>query len=238
VNIKAIFLCGFLLLASSPSVQSQDILPKLENTIPPTPTREFRAVWIATVVNIDFPSKSGLTTDQQKAEIIAQLDKAVALKLNAVIFQVRPMCDALYASPYEPWSEFITGEMGKAPEPDYDPLAFAVQEAHKRSLELHAWFNPYRAHHPKATSPISANHISKTRPELVKQYGKYLWLDPGEKEVQDYSLKVIMDVVRRYDIDGVHIDDYFYPYPQRNEQNQIIDFPDDSSWQKYVISGG
>ncbi|MFH7026350.1 MAG: glycoside hydrolase family 10 protein [Heteroscytonema crispum UTEX LB 1556] len=238
MNIKAILLCGLLLLASSPSVQSQDTPQKLKNIIPPTPIREFRAVWIATVVNIDFPSKPGLTTDQQKAEMIAQLDRAVELKLNAVIFQVRPMCDALYASPYEPWSEFITKEMGKAPEPDYDPLAFAVQEAHKRSLELHAWFNPYRAHHPKATSPISPNHISKTRPELVKQYGKYLWLDPGEKEVQDYSLKVIMDVVRRYDIDGVHIDDYFYPYPERNEQNQIIDFPDDSSWQKYLASGG
>jgi uncharacterized lipoprotein YddW (UPF0748 family) len=166
------------------------------------------------------------------------LDRAVELKLNAVILQVRPAADALYESKYEPWSESLTGQMGKAPEPYYDPLAFAVEEAHKRGLELHAWFNPYRAYHPQAKSEIAANHISKTHPELVRQYGKYLWLDPGEKAVQDYTLAVIMDVVRRYDIDGVHLDDYFYPYKQRDAQNQSIDFPDEPSWQKYLQSGG
>ncbi len=237
VNIKAILLGGLLLLAS-PTVQAIDTPPNPKNAIPPTPTREFRGVWIATVANIDWPSKPGLSTEEQKAELIAQLDQAVKLKLNAVIFQVRPTCDALYASPYEPWSEYLTGQMGKAPEPNYDPLAFAVEEAHKRGLELHAWFNPYRAYHANATSAISPNHISKTHPELVKQYGKYLWLDPGEKAAQDYSVKVIMDVVSRYDIDGVHIDDYFYPYPERDKKNQIIDFPDEPSWQKYLRSGG
>ncbi|MGB3759968.1 MAG: family 10 glycosylhydrolase [Rivularia sp. (in: cyanobacteria)] len=193
---------------------------------------------MATVANIDFPSKPGLTTQEQKAELIAILDKAAELNLNAVVFQIRPISDALYASPYEPWSEFLTGEMGKSPQPFYDPLAFAVQEAHKRGLELHAWFNPYRAHHPETISPISANHISKTRPDFVKKYGKYLWLDPGEKQVQDYSLKVILDVVNRYDIDGVHIDDYFYPYPQRDETGKKIDFPDDISFEKYLKAGG
>lgn len=237
MNIKAIFLSGLLLLAT-PSVQAIDPPPSPANTIPPSPTREFRGVWIATILNTDWPSKPGLTTDQQKAELIAMLDRAVQLNLNAVIFQVRPACDVLYFSPYEPWSESLTGQMGKAPEPDYDPLGFALEEAHKRGLELHAWFNPYRAHHAKATSPISSNHISKTQPELVKQYGKFLWLDPGEQAVQDYSIKVIMDVVRRYDIDGVHIDDYFYPYPEQDEQNQSIDFPDEPSWQKYLQTGG
>lgn len=236
MKIKAIFLSGFLLLANS-SVLA-DSPRNSENLIPPSPTREFRGAWVATVANIDWPSRPSLSTAQQKTELIAILDRAVQLKLNAVILQVRAACDAFYPSPYEPWSEFLTGKMGKAPEPNYDPLAFAVAEAHKRGLELHAWFNPYRAHHPQAKSVVSPNHISKTHPELVKRYGKYLWLDPGEKAVQDYSLKVIMDVVNRYDIDGVHIDDYFYPYPERDKQNRTIDFPDEPSWQAYLRSGG
>lgn len=205
---------------------------------PPNPPREFRGVWVATVANIDWPSKKGLSTSEQKAELIAILDKAVELNLNAIIFQVRPMCDALYESKYEPWSAFLTGQMGKPPEPYYDPLAFLIEEGHKRGLEIHAWFNPYRAHHPTDTSPIAPNHISKTHPELVKKYGKYLWLDPGEKAVQDYSLNVILDVVKRYDVDGVHLDDYFYPYKEKDKNGNIIDFPDDASWKKYKASGG
>src|SRR6516164_9407533 len=137
---------------------------------PPAPMREFRAAWIATVVNIDWPSRKGLTTAEQKAELLAILDRAAHLKLNAVIFQVRPACDALYPSEIEPWSEFLTGTMGKAPEPYYDPLAFAIDEAHKRGLELHAWFNPYRARLFSAQSTVSASHISKTRPQIVRQY--------------------------------------------------------------------
>jgi uncharacterized lipoprotein YddW (UPF0748 family) len=205
---------------------------------PPSPSREFRGAWVASVANIDWPSKPGLTTNQQQAELIAILDRAAKLKLNAVILQVRPASDALYQSKYEPWSEFLTGQMGKAPAPYYDPLAFAVEEAHKRGLELHAWFNPYRARHAQSKSIISANHISKTHPELVKHYGKYLWLDPGEKAVQDYTIDVIMDVVNRYDIDGVHLDDYFYPYPEKDKRNKTLDFPDELSWHKYQQSGG
>lgn len=232
--ITAILLSGLLLLVSFPvwSVDTSNA------ATPPPPTREFRGVWIATVLNIDWPSQPGLTTEQQKAELIAMLDRAVKLKLNAVVFQVRPACDALYASPYEPWSESLTGQMGKAPEPYYDPLAFAVEEAHKRGLELHTWFNPYRARHAKAKSEISANHISFTHPEWVKQYGQYLWLDPGEKAVQDYTVDVILDVVRRYDIDGVHIDDYYYPYPEQDYNKKAIDFPDEPSWQTYRRWGG
>jgi len=168
----------------------------------------------------------------QKAELLAILDRAAQLRLNAIIFQVRPACDALYASPIEPWSEYLTGAMGKAPQPFYDPLTFAVEEAHKRGLELHAWFNPYRAAHPSAKSPIASNHISKTKPSLVRRYGKHLWLDPGEKEVQDYSLSVVMDVVRRYDVDGVHFDDYFYPYKESEGG-----FPDDASWKRFGAGG-
>ena len=199
--------------------------------------REFRAAWVATVANIDWPSKKTLTTKEQQAELVAIMDRAVQLHLNAIVFQVRPACDAVYSSRIEPWSEYLTGTMGKAPEPFYDPLAFAIAEAHKRGLELHAWFNPFRARLPTATSPIAANHVSKTRPQLVRQYGESLWLDPGEKEVQDYSLSVVMDVVRRYDVDGVHLDDYFYPYKVKNAAGKELDFPDDSSWRRFGARG-
>lgn len=199
---------------------------------PPAVEREFRAAWIATVDNVDFPTKKTLSIEDQKKELIRDLDIARELKMNAVIFQVRPMCDALYRSSIEPWSEFLTGEMGKGQ--DFDPLEFIVAEAHKRGILVHAWFNPYRAYHPAAKT-VSENHISKRRPELVKKYGKYLWLDPGEKEVQDYSLSVVLDVVKRYDVDGVHFDDYFYPYPEQDADKKKIDFPDDVSWAKYLI---
>lgn len=205
---------------------------------PPPVAREFRAAWIATVANIDWPSEPGLSTWQQQQELLAILNRAVELKLNAVVLQVRPAADALYRSRYEPWSEYLTGQMGRAPEPSYDPLAFAVEEAHKRGLELHAWFNPYRARHMDATSPLSRNHIGKTQPAIVRRYGKYLWLDPGEPAVQQHSIRVILDVVRRYDIDGVHIDDYFYPYKERDSAGRIIDFPDQRSWTRYVKNGG
>jgi uncharacterized lipoprotein YddW (UPF0748 family) len=205
----------------------------LSDLRPPRLPREFRAVWVATVGNINWPSRAGLSTAEQKAELVSILNKAAELRLNAVLFQVRPACDALYVSSYEPWSEYLTGRMGQGPQPHYDPLAFAVDEAHKRGMELHAWFNPFRARHTKAISPVASSHISKTQPSLVKAYGKHLWLDPGEAAVREHSLKVILDVVRRYDVDGVHLDDYFYPYPERN-----LDFPDAASWNKYRASGG
>lgn len=201
----------------------------------PKPEREFRAVWMATVDNIDFPTKKNLSIAEQKAELIRNLELAESLNLNTIIFQVRPQCDALYKSSIEPWSEFLTGEMGKAQ--SFDPLEFLVAEAHKRGLLVHAWFNPYRALHPAAKT-VSENHISKRRPELVRKYGKYLWLDPSDREVQDYSLSVVTDVLSRYDIDGVHFDDYFYPYPERDASGAKIEFPDDANWQKYRDAGG
>jgi uncharacterized lipoprotein YddW (UPF0748 family) len=215
-----------LLIFLTITVQSQSL---------PKPERELRAVWIATVDNIDFPTKKTLSVEQQKAELLQDLELAQSLKLNAVIFQVRPQCDALYKSSIEPWSEFLTGEMGKAQ--SFDPLEFLVAEAHKRAILVHAWFNPYRALHPAAKT-VSENHISKRRPDLVRKYGQFLWLDPGDREVQAYSLRVVMDVVRRYDIDGVHFDDYFYPYPEKDASGAEIEFPDDTNWQKYKNLGG
>ena len=196
----------------------------------PSAEREFRGVWVATVANIDWPTKPGLSTDDQKKEVLAILDTVVALHLNAIVLQVRPHADAMYASQLEPWSYYLTGKQGQAPEPYYDPLEFWVEEAHKRGIELHAWFNPYRAFMPRG-GEISDLSIIKTRPGLAKKLtnGTY-WLDPAKKEVQDHSFNVIMDVVKRYDVDGIHFDDYFYPY----EGN----FPDDDTWAEYTASGG
>ncbi len=210
--------------------------PDLNNEVPAMP-REARGVWVASVGNMDWPSRRGLPTDSQKAELLRILDRAQQLRMNLVILQVRPSGDALYASRYEPWSEYLTGEMGKPPEPYYDPLAFAVEEAHKRGLELHAWFNPFRARHPSARGPVSPLHISRAKPQLVRTYGTHLWMDPGEQEVQDHSLRVILDVVERYDIDGVHIDDYFYPY-REYRRGRLIEFPDEPSWTRYKSFGG
>jgi uncharacterized lipoprotein YddW (UPF0748 family) len=204
---------------------------------PPHVQREFRGLWVATVENIDWPSQRGLDSAHQKQELLAILDRAVALRLNVVILQVRDSCDAFYESKIEPWSEYLTGRMGQAPSPPYDPLEFAVAEAHKRGLELHAWFNPYRARIRDLKTPVANSHVTVQHPELVRTYGKFLWLDPSEQGTRDYSLSVIMDVVSRYDIDGVHFDDYFYPYPEKNG-DQEINFPDDVSWHRYQDNGG
>ena len=209
-----------------------------ETIFPPPPAREFRATWIATVGNSCWPSKPGLSTAQQKAELLAILDRAAALKLNAVIFQVRPSCDAFYQSSLEPWSEYLTGVQGRAPWPFYDPLAFAITEAHKRGLELHAWFNPFRAHHSQSVSAIAPNHVSRMHPELIHRYGRYLWLDPGDPAALDYSLRVVMDVVKRYDVDGIHFDDYFYQYAETNAAGARIEFPDEVTWKKFGANSG
>ena len=141
------------------------------------------------------------------------------------------MADAVYRPGLEPWSEFLTGQMGRGQ--DFDPLEFLVAEAHKRGILVHAWFNPYRAYHPAAKT-ISDDHVSKTHPEFVRQYGRYLWLDPTDQGGQKFSLEVIEDVVRRYDIDGVHFDDYFYPYAENDSAGNKFDFPDDKNWNEYL----
>ncbi len=203
----------------------------------PALEREMRGVWVASVANIDWPSQRTLTGEEQQAEVVALLDRAVDVGLNTIVLQVRPSCDALYRSELEPWSEFLSGESGRGPTLAYDPLEFWVNEAHKRGLELHAWFNPFRARHFDAKGPDAANHISKTRPDLVRSYDNYLWLDPGEADARAHSLSVMLDVVRRYDIDAVHLDDYFYPYP-KTVNGKEVPFPDDAPFEKYVKSGG
>ncbi|MCH8619300.1 family 10 glycosylhydrolase [Undibacterium sp. TS12] len=211
--------------------------PVLAREAPPLP-REFRAAWVSTVANIDWPSRRDLSSDKQKAEILNILDNAVSLKLNAIVLQVRPAADAIYPSSIEPWSEFLTGEQGRPPSPYYDPLQFWVEQAHARGLELHAWFNPYRARTAQSKTVMASNHISKQFPQVVKTYGDLQWMDPGEPIAIQQTLNVIGDVARRYDVDGIHIDDYFYPYPVKNGNSTEIDFPDDPSWIAYLQAGG
>jgi uncharacterized lipoprotein YddW (UPF0748 family) len=194
--------------------------------------REFRGAWVATVGNIDWPSKPGLSTEDQQREARAILDTAVALGLNAIVFQVRPHCDAMYPSELEPWSHYLTGTQAQAPSPYYDPLEFWVEEAHDRGLELHAWFNPYRAFLSRRNGEPPPTSIVNTKPYLVRKLqGNTWWMDPGHPETQEHSFNVVMDVVRRYDVDGIHFDDYFYPYGDGN-------FPDDTTWAMYQASGG
>lgn len=202
--------------------------------VPEVP-REFRGMWIATVANIDWPSRAGLTAAGQQLELRTILDRASALHLNAVILQVRPAGDALYQSAIEPWSRSLTGEQGG--DPGYDPLAFAIDEAHQRGLELHAWFNPFRAGNASDTLQFSPAHFAVTRPDLRRVVGTQLWFDPGEQEVQDHTLAVILDVVRRYAIDGVHLDDFFYPYPAAGAPRPVT-FPDSAGYAEYVAHAG
>jgi uncharacterized lipoprotein YddW (UPF0748 family) len=194
--------------------------------------REFRGVWVASVYNLDWPSRPGLPAATQKAELRALLDRAVQLKLNAILLQVRPASDALYLSEKEPWSESLTGREGVSP--GYDPLGYAVEEAHARGLELHAWVNPFRAA-LHADDRLPANHVAKEHPEWVRHFGKQLWIDPGEPAARAYVISVITDIVRRYPVDGVHLDDYFYPYPLRPGE---ATFPDASTWERYGQKSG
>ncbi len=205
---------------------------------PPPAPREFRAAWVATVANIDWPTKPGLSTADQQREAVAILDRAAEMNLNAIVLQIRTAADALYESKYEPWSYYLTGTQGKKPDPYYDPLKFWIDEAHARGIQLHAWFNPYRARIAGAKYEESPDHVSKAHPELVKTYVNMLWMDPGEPEAREQSYKVFLDVVKRYDVDGIHIDDYFYPYPVAGEDRKELDFPDDASWKAYQSSGG
>jgi len=180
------------------------------NERPPQLAREFRGAWVACIYNIDWPSARGLPAARQQAEARAILDKLVSLKMNAVILQVRPHGDALYSSNLEPWSPWLTGTMGRSP--GYDPLAYWIQQAHARGIEVHAWFNPFRAL-SNASHATSPNHVTRAAPHITKPFGSMVWCDPAHPETRRRALDAILDVVRRYDIDGVHLDDYFYPYP-------------------------
>lgn len=183
-------------------------------------------MWVATVANLDWPSEPGLTAAAQRAELIAYLDEAVDRRMNAVILQVRPTADALWPSPYEPWAQYLTGVQGK--DPGWDPLGTAVHEAHRRGLELHAWFNPYRVANHTDPSRLVASHPARQHPDWVLPYGGKLYYNPGIPEVRRFVQDAMLDAVRRYDIDAVHWDDYFYPYPVAGQV-----FDDDATYAKY-----
>jgi uncharacterized lipoprotein YddW (UPF0748 family) len=192
------------------------------------PKREFRAAWIATVSNIDWPSKPGLPSQNQQEEFSKRLDQLQALGCNAVVVQIRPASDAFYKSPYEPWSRFLTGRQGQPPFPNYDPLEFMIEEAHKRNMEFHAWFNPFRALTDAKKNPNPADHVTRRHPDWVVVHGGKGILNPGLPQVREYVINVITDVVKRYDIDGIHIDDYFYPYTIAG-----VEFNDAAAYNKY-----
>lgn len=195
---------------------SSEVVPPVE--------REFRAAWVACVYNIDWPTRAGLGIATQQAELRAILDRMVSLKMNAMIFQVRPNADAVYQSSLEPWSHWVSGVQGKSP--GYDPLAYCLEQAHERGIEVHAWFNPFRAL-PNRTIPTANNHVVRTHPSIIRDFKTYQWMDPSSPFARERALAVIMDVVNRYDVDGVHIDDYFYPYPDVDAEGRAKQvFPD------------
>jgi uncharacterized lipoprotein YddW (UPF0748 family) len=198
-----------LLTCALPALlRAQSYSPVAES--PPALAREFRGAWIACIYNIDWPSSPGLSAGGQQAEMRGILDKLAALKMNAVMFQVRPQCDAVYSSALEPWSSCLTGTMGRSP--GYDPLAYCIKEAHSRGIEVHAWFNPFRAL-SNNSQPVAGNHVTRTSPATTKKFGTMTWCDPASSDTRARALNVILDVVKRYDVDGVHLYDYFYPYP-------------------------
>ena len=193
------------------------------------PQYEFRAVWIATVENIDWPSKKGISTDSQKAEFIRILDLHKLNGMNAILMHIRPAADAFYPSKLEPWSEYLTGQQGLAPDPYYDPLLFMIEETHKRGMEFHAWLNPYRAVNNLYGSSISPGHVTRLFPQWFINYGGKKYFDPGLPVVREHINRVIKDIVERYDVDAIHFDDYFYPYPEP------APFHDEASYAKYGV---
>ncbi len=238
-DVAAFIYQALVYLSAAPKIASAYLI------VPPTPKpstvssvqvnhrREFRGAWVASVWNSDWPSKAGLSVSQQQAELVEITKQLQALNFNALILQIRPEGDAVYSSTIEPWSAWITGTQGKAPNPFYDPLEFAIAECHKRNLELHAWFNPYRAKTSIKGTPNVHPHLAITNPEVIYEWGNQLWIEPGAKLVQDRAYNVIMDVVRRYDIDAIHLDDYFYPYPIEGKS-----FPDHRTYAAYTAAGG
>ena len=189
---------------------------------------EFRGVWIATVDNIDWPQKAS-TVYSQKAEFIRQLEQHKRNGMNAVIVQVRPSADAFYPSSLEPWSQWLTGVQGRSPSPYYDPLQFMIEETHKRGMEFHAWLNPYRANFNIASASIAPNHITRIHPDWFLTYGGKKYFDPSNPDGQKHVIAVVKDIVKRYDVDAIHMDDYFYPYRIAGKE-----FPDAAS---YIRSG-
>jgi uncharacterized lipoprotein YddW (UPF0748 family) len=203
--------------AGQPALSAPGTLPAVATAAaacspdPELPKRQLRGMWLPTVANIDWPSEPGLSAEQQKAELVGWLDEAAADGLNAVMLQIRPSADAFWPSPYEPWSKYLTGTQGIAP--GYDPLAFAVEAAHRRDLELHGWFNPYRVSNDDDVRALSPTHPARVHPEWRISYGGQLLYNPGVPAARRFVERAILDAVENYDLDAVHFDDYFYPYP-------------------------
>ena len=193
------------------------------------PAQEFRGVWIATVDNIDWPNRGDGKPASQRAEFIRQLDMHKKNGMNAVIVQIRPAADAFYPSTYEPWSQWLTGIQGRAPAPYYDPVAFMIEETHKRGMEFHAWLNPYRANFNVRTASIASNHVTKIHPGWFVTYGTTKYFEPSNQDAQQFVVNIVRDIVSRYDIDAIHMDDYFYPYRIAGKE-----FPDAAA---YIKSG-
>ncbi|MEU6068263.1 MULTISPECIES: glycoside hydrolase family 10 protein [Streptomyces] len=192
----------------------------------PRAVGEMRGVWLATVENRDWPSRTGLSAAEQRTELIAHLDRAARDRLNTVLLQVRPTADALWPSPYEPWSRFLTGTQGKPP--GWDPLGTAVTEAHVRGLQLHAWFNPYRIANHDDPTRLVASHPARKHPHWVVPYAGRLYYNPGLPEVRAFVQDAMLDAVAKYPVDAVHFDDYFYPYPVPGQS-----FDDDAAYDTY-----
>ena len=219
------------------------VIDLVNGQVLPQPKREFRGVWIATVTNIDWPSSGKTSPQRQQQELLEILSAHHQTGINAVMFQVRPAADALYAKSREPWSKWLTGKQGRAPNPAYDPLEFAITEAHQRGMELHAWFNPYRATFSFNEKGLSEDHITKQKPDWFFNYAGRKLFNPGLPEVREYIIKVILDVVDNYDIDGVHLDDYFYPYPVDGQhiddaqtfQDHPDGFTDIKDWRRHNV---
>ena len=216
MRVKSL-LCVFFLLLMAGGVFAQ------VQTGSAYPKREFRAAWIQSV-NGQF---RGMPTEKLKQNLIGQLNSLQKAGINAIIFQVRPEADALYASRLEPWSRFLTGVQGKAPEPYWDPMQFMIDECHKRGMEFHAWINPYRTE-TTLKSELAPNHVYNIHPEWFVTYGDQLYFDPALPESRRHICMVVSDIVSRYDVDAIHMDDYFYPYPIKGK-----DFPDDASFARF-----
>ncbi|MEZ4897832.1 MAG: family 10 glycosylhydrolase [Saprospiraceae bacterium] len=194
---------------------------------------EFRGAWIATVENIDWPSRPGLSPEEQRSELTALFDQLKHVGLNAVVVQIRPACDAFYPSAIEPWSAYLSGKQGQAPQPKYDPLDFMIQEAHRRSLEFHAWINPFRAANNMRRQDLSRDHVVIRHPDWIVEYGEKLYLNPGLPAVQSYVLQVMQEILENYDIDAIHLDDYFYPYKVSGQA-----FDDEAAYEASAVRFG
>ena len=228
-------------------VGTQRLSLQLPPEPPPDVPREFRAAYATPIWDRgfkDWPSRPGMSPEEQRAELRGMIDHAASIGLNAIVLHVRLAGDALYPTPLAPWSAFLSERSGEAPSPAYDPLKFAIDEAHAHGIQLHAWFNPFRAMLPIFAGKAAPSHVTKKHPEWIRKYGTQTWIDPGDPAARKHVLDVMLDVVRRYDVDGVHIDDYFYPYREsqvvtrrvkgKRVRNRVdIQFPDNSTWARY-----